>query len=451
MKKLTFIFTVLLFSIADTTVFAQSWSLTGNAATNTATDYIGTSDSKALKIKTNNQVRMYIKSSGDVGIGTQTPLSKLHVNGVVTATGGTSTDWNSAFSWGNHALAGYLSSESDPQVGVISLNSLSKWNGSSLVTSNVTSNGSFVGINTATGIGSAQLVVNSNSTGFGGMTVNTTGASGLPFYGYANNNLVTAWSYLDQVTGTWGLYNQGNHLFLESDGDLRLGSTTTTTDSKLEILGKVGNTSNVVNVTGSYVGSFDAKGINSTFIANPGYGYGVYGTGGYMGVRGQADATTYTGSAYGVYGAATGTVGTRIGVFGTATGGTENWGGYFSTKVFATEMRIGTTQAAAGYLLAVDGKVICEELRIQNATLWPDYVFSEDYKLKNIDDLEKEIQTAKHLPGVPSAEEVKENGVAVGEMQRIMMEKIEELTLYVIQLKKENDKLNARINQVENK
>ena len=451
MKKLMFIFTVLLFSIADNTVFAQSWSLTGNTATNTATDYIGTSDNKALKIKTNNQVRMYFKTNGDVGVGTQTPLSKLHVNGVVTATGGTSTDWNSAFSWGNHALAGYLSSESDPQVGVIGSNLLSKWNGSALVSSNVTSSGTFVGVNTSTGIGSAQLVVNSASTGFGGMTVNTTGASGLPFYGYANNNLVTTWTYLDQVTGSWGVYNQGNHLYLENDGDMRLGSTTTTTDSKLEILGKVGNTSNVVNVTGSYVGLFDAKGINSTFIANPGYGYGVYGTGGYMGVRGQADATTYAGSAYGVYGAATGTAGTRIGVFGTASGGTENYGGYFTTKVYASEIRIGSTQAAAGYLLAVDGKVICEELRIQNATMWPDYVFNEDYKLKNLDVLEKEIQVAKHLPGVPSAEEVKENGVAVGEMQRIMMEKIEELTLYVIQLKKENDKLNTRINQVENK
>ena len=451
MRKLMIVFVALLFCMPNNKVYAQNWLLTGNAGTNSNTDYIGTSDSKPLKIKTNNQVRMYFKSSGDVGIGTQTPTSKLHVNGVITATGGTSTDWNSAYAWGNHALAGYLSSESDPQVGVINLNSLSKWNGSSLVTSNITSNGTFVGINTTTGIGAAQLVVSSAATGFGGMTVNTTGASGLPFYGYANNNLVTAWTYLDQVTGSWGVYNQGNHLYLENDGDMRLGSATTTTDSKLEILGKVGNTSNVVNVTGSYVGNFDAKGINSTFIANPGYGYGVYGTGGYMGVRGLADATTYTGIAYGMYGAATGSAGTRIGVFGIASGGTENWGGYFSTKVYATEMRIGSVQAATGYLLSVDGKVICEELRIQNSTIWPDYVFNEDYKLKSLDELEKEIQAANHLPGVPSAEEVKENGVAVGEMQRIMMEKIEELTLYVIQLKKENDKLNARINQVENK
>ena len=76
---------------------AQDWSLTGNAGTNTATDFIGTTDGKPLKIKTNNQVRMLIKSSGNVGVGTQTPATKLHVNGVITATGGTSSDWNSSF------------------------------------------------------------------------------------------------------------------------------------------------------------------------------------------------------------------------------------------------------------------------------------------------------------------------------------------------------------------
>ena len=85
---------------------AQDWSLTGNAGTNPTTDFIGTTDSKVLKIKTNNQVRMYIKANGDIGVGTSTPTSKFHVNGLITATGGTSNDWNSAFSWRNHALAG---------------------------------------------------------------------------------------------------------------------------------------------------------------------------------------------------------------------------------------------------------------------------------------------------------------------------------------------------------
>ncbi len=70
-------------------VQAQDWSLTGNAGTNPATDYIGTSDNKVLKIKTNNQVRMYIKGNGDIGVGTITPSSKFHVNGVITASGGT--------------------------------------------------------------------------------------------------------------------------------------------------------------------------------------------------------------------------------------------------------------------------------------------------------------------------------------------------------------------------
>ncbi|MBP7399550.1 MAG: hypothetical protein KA954_08185, partial [Chitinophagales bacterium] len=110
-------------------------------------------------------------------------------------------------------------------------------------------------------------------------------------------------------------------------------------------------------------------------------------------------------------------------------------------------VHIGASDAAAtGYLLAVDGKVICEELKVQLSESWPDYVFGENHQLMNLYDLEKSIQSNKHLPGVPSAKEIETDGLAVGEMQRVMMEKIEELTLYIIQLQKQIDELQAENN-----
>ncbi len=102
---------------------------------------------------------------------------------------------------------------------------------------------------------------------------------------------------------------------------------------------------------------------------------------------------------------------------------------------------IGTTATAAGYMLNVGGKAICEELKVQLEGAWPDYVFDEKYKLTPLNELQKFVDTHNHLPNIPSAKDVKANGIEVGDMQRRMMEKIEELTLYILEMKKEMDVL----------
>jgi len=102
---------------------------------------------------------------------------------------------------------------------------------------------------------------------------------------------------------------------------------------------------------------------------------------------------------------------------------------------------IGTKNTAAGYKLHVGGKAICEELKVQLLGSWPDYVFTDHYQLRPLDDLKRFIQQNGHLPEIPKASEIEKNGLLVGDMQRRMMEKIEELTLYVIQLKQEIDAL----------
>ena len=101
--------------------------------------------------------------------------------------------------------------------------------------------------------------------------------------------------------------------------------------------------------------------------------------------------------------------------------------------------------AAPGYALNVDGKIIAEELRVELSSNWPDYVFANGYKLKSIKEVEAHINEKHHLPGIPSAKEIEEEGLMVGDMQKRMMEKIEELTLYIIELNKEVENLKAKV------
>jgi hypothetical protein len=113
-------------------------------------------------------------------------------------------------------------------------------------------------------------------------------------------------------------------------------------------------------------------------------------------------------------------------------------------------MLVGNNSAriATGYEVSVDGEIMCENLVMQNSTTWPDYVFENDYKLMPLADLEKSIRENKHLPNVPSAAEISKTGINMQVITKAHMEKIEELTLYIIQLKKEIDQLRGEIKKI---
>lgn len=83
----------------------------------------------------------------------------------------------------------------------------------------------------------------------------------------------------------------------------------------------------------------------------------------------------------------------------------------------------------------VNGTVYTNEVKVE-ATKWPDFVFDKDYKLRTLQEVENHINEHKHLPDIPSEKEVKENGLSLGEMQAKLLQKIEELTLYTIELNK---------------
>ena len=100
---------------------------------------------------------------------------------------------------------------------------------------------------------------------------------------------------------------------------------------------------------------------------------------------------------------------------------------------------IGTLETN-GYRLAVAGKILAEELKIIGNVLSSDYVFYDDYDLRSLSEVESYIGKHNHLPDVPSADEFKKNGYNVGEMDDLLLRKIEELTLYLIEQQKIIDK-----------
>ncbi len=101
-------------------------------------------------------------------------------------------------------------------------------------------------------------------------------------------------------------------------------------------------------------------------------------------------------------------------------------------------MGIGITTVPTGYKLAVKGSMIAEKVVVKLNANWPDYVFEKGYPLRTLREVEDFIKVYSHLPEVPSAAEVKENGQDLAEMNKLLLKKIEELTLYMIELKSEN-------------
>ena len=107
---------------------------------------------------------------------------------------------------------------------------------------------------------------------------------------------------------------------------------------------------------------------------------------------------------------------------------------------------IGTTNTSS-YKLSVNGKIRAKEVRVE--TNWSDFVFADDYELMPLSELEKHIEREKSLPGIPTEKEVQKDGIEVGKIQAKLLEKIEELTLYVIELKKNNEELKRKNEKIE--
>lgn len=106
--------------------------------------------------------------------------------------------------------------------------------------------------------------------------------------------------------------------------------------------------------------------------------------------------------------------------------------------------KVGIGTASPDEKLTVKGKIHAEEVKIDLSVPGPDYVFADGYQLLPLDMIKVFIEKNKHLPEVPSAKEMEANGINLGEMNMLLLKKIEELTLHIIDLE-------ARLKTVEQK
>ncbi|MEP6712221.1 MAG: hypothetical protein ABJA37_07395 [Ferruginibacter sp.] len=358
-----------------------------------------------LIFETQGLARMTVQPGGNVGVGYSNPINKLDVNGSVRATGTltiedglvlvkNTTDNHNWFMQYLNTGSAATSRFRFADQGVERLTFL---------------NGGNIGIGTTSPTERLEVSGNLKTTGTaliqgeittnGGLTLDETGGT----IQLSDANVKKGYFQLSGDNVRMGT-NSGNaagdlifrmngtdRAVIDNAGNMGIGTVSPT--SKLHVAGH------------TYMnGNGEVLGIDGT-SANIGFYY----NGGYKSFISQASSELY------------------IGVNGGP------------LHLDATQIAIGAVVAGStAYKLAVNGKIICEEVKVKLVSSgWPDYVFANDYKLQPLHQVEQFIQTNKHLPNIPSAAEVEKDGIALGDMQKRMMEKIEEMTLYIIDLQKQ--------------
>jgi len=116
--------------------------------------------------------------------------------------------------------------------------------------------------------------------------------------------------------------------------------------------------------------------------------------------------------------------------------GAASWEGWQKLVIENSSGNVGIGITTPDSKLSVNGNIRAKEIKVEIVN-WPDYVFAKDYSFPSLPETEKHIQEKGHLPGMPSAKEVGTNGINLGEMNAMLLQKIEELTLHLIEQNKE--------------
>lgn len=402
---------------------------------------------------------------------------------------GTSFEGYNGTSW--ITLGGGVGTETDPEVGTNTTSFIPRWNGTALVTGLIQDNGSKIGINKAPDTEHRLSVLRQATSGFTSSIYSAIRGEN----NAAASTTINSAGYLgvDNPSGMYPLVFPS--LSFDDIGVLGIKHSTSTLDGAGVYGWSQGGAGNNYGVYGaSTASSANNYGVyGKTVATNSSLNHAVYG-----------EAQGATGN-YGVYGKVTTASGQfGYAVFGSASGAGTNYAGFFSGHTYVgadaealtisgtdpyIQLKNGSTETgylrasgndvlvatnsgnstgkvvlrtngtgrvwvdasgnvsvsndgkiATGYLLSVKGKAMAEEVRVELNANWPDYVFAKDYKLMPLQHLKNYISENNHLPEVPAAEEMKA-GIDLGKMNTLLMQKVEELTLYVIQLNEEIQQL----------
>ncbi|MCV9387447.1 hypothetical protein [Reichenbachiella ulvae] len=234
---------------------------------------------------------------------------------------------------------------------------------------------------------------------------------------------------------------------LQSNGKVGIGQTTPST--RLEVSGS--ETTNRISQSGGTYTELAQRawsgsaGILFSAYASNGYVQGGLATTG--NTKYKFNAQSFGASHHGAKMIYTDHSSIRFFISPVSTGADSNveWGPAVMTLKRGGRVGIGTTNPDE--LLTVNGTIHSSEVRVDLDVPAPDYVFSPDYQLNTLEETAAYIEENHHLPEIPSAAEMEANGVELGEMNMLLLKKIEELTLHMIELKKENQQLKEEQSQ----
>ncbi|WP_422860393.1 hypothetical protein ACOKFD_05910 [Flagellimonas sp. S174] len=365
-------------------------------------------------------LKAQVTDTGDkVGIGTTSPLAKLTISGL------DSQSWGSGIGLLRSGVDGRILVDTDGMKfrNMTGNKNFIFRNSSNQTTVFIEDNGN-VGIGTASPLTGLQVSRSSNIGGkwnpSGGIFMTSQGSHSL-------------------IMDTNEIYSTGTLYFGSKSGDIIRFRTVTDTGSNDKVVIKsdgkmgIGTTSPQGNLhvstgtSGDAIFRLEADSDNNNEFDNP--LIQMRQDGGRLGVNIGFSEENFGGNIFGI---------------GTRYSNQESWDA-FTINTSNGNVGIGSKNAGS-WKLAVNGEIRAKEIKVE--TGWSDFVFYDNYKLPTLEEVENYINLKGHLKDIPSAEEVKENGIYLGEMDSKLLQKIEELTLYTIQQEKEIKELNEELHEL---
>lgn len=284
--------------------------------------------------------------------------------------------------------------------------------------------------------------------GYNSGYVGTTGANNVYVGGYAGYNSTGGGNTFSGYYSGYNTTSEYNAFYGYATG------RNNTTGVQNVFMGASAGYSNVNGLGNTFMGTnagyYNTSGFENTFIGfNSGHKNATSGMNTFLGTRAGFN-TLGSGNVFLGHEAGTNETGSNKFYLGVSTN-TLMYGDFAAGKIAIGGTSFPTSAGSvsvANYKLFVKGGILTEEVRVNLSTGWADYVFADTYKLPSLNEVEQFIAKNGHLPNVPSAKQVKEDGIELGQMANIQQEKIEELTLYAIQQNKQLEQLQKEIDEL---